>query len=140
MFRFVRTEIPIVFVSLLALAAPIAAVDWSTHADADTVVVITNDEDGSVRETTIWLLVLDGEGYIRTGNTTWAQNLERGSRLSLRIGEETLELGFSRVEDEALFERIEVGFREKYGFSDRLVGLMPGAGTRAYKLIPKAGA
>ena len=53
----------------------------------------------------------------------------------MRIGDETLDLGFSRVEDEALFERIQAGFREKYGFSDRLVGLMPGAGTRAYKLI-----
>jgi hypothetical protein len=125
--------------SLLIAISPAGAADWESHADVDTVVVVTTDEDGETRETTIWLLVLDGEAYIRTGDTSWARNLERGSSLTLQVASESIATGFARVEDEALFERIEQGFREKYGWSDRMVGWMPGTGTRAYRLVAPEG-
>lgn len=130
----------LIFLALLLLAAPVAAVDWTEHANEDTVVVVTQDEDGSTRETTVWLLVLEGEAYLRTGDSSWGRNLDRGSPLSLRVANESYAVGFSPVEDEALFERICQGFRDKYGFSDWLVDLVPGMGTRAFRLTSPAGA
>ena len=64
--------------SLLALSAFAGEPpDWSAVADVDTVSVTTTNPDGSLRYTTVWLVVVDGRGYLRTGNTTWGENVDR---------------------------------------------------------------
>src|SRR5687768_15143125 len=53
---------------LLTLAGPAAAtdeVDWPRVADTDVVEIVTSDEDGALRETKVWIVVLDGHGYVR---------------------------------------------------------------------------
>jgi hypothetical protein len=106
---------------------PIAAfgqsVDWTERADVERLEVLTTDEDGEARETTIWLLVLDGNAYIRTSNTRWGRNALRDPEIALRIGDEEIPVRVELVSDEATRERIQQGFREKYGFMDRLTGL-----------------
>lgn len=116
--------------ALLLGALPRAAsadFDWRAHARDETVVVVSNDADGAPRERTIWLLVLDGRPYIRTGSTTtWGENVLRDPNISLRIGGEALALRAERVRDVALLERIRAAFREKYGFGDTLATLVRG--------------
>ncbi len=123
----------------LAGAARAEAADWNAMADADTVTIITTNEDGTPRETTIWLLVLDGQPYVRTGSTSWGANAERSPDVKLRVGEQEFSLTAVPVTDPALGDKLQQGFRDKYGWSDRMVGLMPGAGTKLFLLEPTEG-
>ena len=68
----------------LAGAAHGAPLDWTKYADTETIEVISTDEDGGSRLTTIWIVVLDGQAYIRTAGTTWGDNVEREGTLKLR--------------------------------------------------------
>jgi hypothetical protein len=91
------------------------------------VVVVSHDADGALRERTIWLLVLDGQPYIRTGSTTtWGENVLRDSNIALKLGSARVALRATRVTDSALLERIQAAFAEKYGFSDTLASLLRG--------------
>jgi hypothetical protein len=121
---------------LPALAAA-QAVDWSRYADVDTVEVLTRDADGEARVTTVWLLVQDGEAFLRTGSTTWGGNVERHPDIALRIGAEEVPVRAEFVRDPATRERVARGFREKYGFWDRLAGLVRFGDTKILRLTPR---
>ena len=126
----------------LGLVAPSAlgnAVDWKAASDVEEVEVLTTNEDGSPRETTIWLVVLDDQGYVRTSRrTTWGDNVERNPDIALRIEGAEHFLRASFVEDEALRERIVQAFREKYGWFDGFVNFMRGSTPRIMKLEPRS--
>ena len=123
---------------LLSAAAGAAAPDWNAVADVEEVEVLTTDEDGSPRETTIWLAVLEGQGYIRTTrSTTWGDNVERDPDIALRIGEEEHSLTAAFVEDAALRERIIQAFRDKYGWFDGLLNVIRGSNPRIMRLDPR---
>jgi len=114
-----------------------ADVDWRAHAGDDTVVVVSHDADGALRERTIWLLVLDGQPYIRTGSaTTWGENVLRDSNIALKLGGASVVLRAARVTDSALLERIQAAFAEKYGFSDTLASLLRGDPI-VFRLTPR---
>jgi hypothetical protein len=115
---------------LIGLAVPaFAGIDWNAHKDADTVVILNADEDGAQRETTIWLCVLNGQGYVRGGSGQWVANTLRNGDVTLRVGERELALRAARVTDAAEIERVTSAFREKYGFSDTLATLIRGEPT-----------
>jgi hypothetical protein len=118
--------VTLAMVVLGVFAAQAQLPDWSAVADTETVEVLTEDEDGSLRVTTVWLLVLDGEGYVRTGGTSWGANVVRSGNLTLRIDENEYPLGVEFEEDEDLRAQIEQGFRDKYGWSDGLIGWIRG--------------
>lgn len=124
---------------LLPLSSPALAEvpDWPSVAAVETVQVLTDDEDGSRRDTTVWLLVLDGQGYVRTGNTRWGANVQRDPQLELQVGESSYPLRAEFVEDAALRQRVEAGFREKYGFSDAVIGLFRGGEPLIMRLQPR---
>lgn len=107
------------------------------HADADTVVIVTRDEDGSPRETTIWLAVVDGRAFVRTGSSRWGGNAERDPRVELRVGERRFAALARPVEDPELRRRVEEAFRQKYGFTDWLIGLFRGDHPRIFELLPR---
>ena len=113
-------------------------VDWERHGDVGTVTVVTTTEEGELRETTVWLAVVEGQGYLRTGSTRWGRDVERSPKLGLRIGEESLALRAEFVEDDALRERVSAAFREKYGWKDALVGIFRGGRPKIMKLLPRS--
>ena len=127
----------LVFLTPLSGALGEEAIDWDSHAEEETVTVVTANEDGSARETTIWLAVLDGQGYIRTGGTRWGGNVERNQDITLRIGETELLLRVEFVTDEAQRDAVKAVFREKYGFSDWLIGPMRGSNPKIMRLLPR---
>jgi len=113
------------------------APDWSALADVRVVNVVTQDEDGDVRDTKVWLAVVDGQGYIRTGGTTWGDHVERDPQLVLRIEGREYPLRAEFVEDDALRERIVATFREKYGWTDGAMNIFRGSRPRIMRLLPR---
>lgn len=112
--------------------------DWNSVADVEEVRVLTTNQDGTPRETTIWLAVVDGRGYIRTsGWTRWGDNVERNPEIALRIGDTEYPLRASFVEDEALRAKIVATFREKYGRLDGFLGVFRGSKPRIMRLDPR---
>jgi len=127
-------------VALACLWAAVAAAEapeWESLREVVTVEVVTADEDGASRETTVWLVVVDGAGIVRTGGTSWGENVVRKPELVLRAGEASYELRVEFVEDDALRQRITDAFREKYGFSDRVTSWMRGSRPKMMRLHPK---
>ena len=63
------------------LAAPAVALEagfppWDKFADVDVIDIVTSDADGSVRETPLWFVMVDGAPYLRTSATRWLANIE----------------------------------------------------------------
>lgn len=114
----------------VALSLPAAAQsprpDWDALADVETVEVLTLDADGDLRETTVWLAVVDGQGFLRTGSTTWGENVVRDPEIGVRVDGVDYLLRADFIEDEGLRERVERAFREKYGWQDSFIGFFRG--------------
>jgi hypothetical protein len=123
--------------ALAASAASAAAPDWNAVANVDTVEIVTTDEDGSARETTIWLAVVDGQGYIRTSDTSWGGNLVRNPEMTLRVEESEYPLRVEFIEDDALRARVEQTFREKHGFSDSFIAFFRSERPKIMRLVPR---
>lgn len=110
-----------------ASAALAAEPDWEKLADVGQIEVITHDEDGDVRETTIWFVVVDGQGFIRGGNSNWIANIRRNpADVVLRIEEREYPLRAEFIENDELRERIVAAFRAKYGWFDGAVDFVRG--------------
>jgi hypothetical protein len=127
-------------ISLGLLVAPPAlaeAPDWSLLREVDRVEVVTTDEDGAARETTVWLAVLDGAGYVRTGTSRWGDNVVRSPELELRALGSDYPMRVEFVEDDGLRERVSQAFREKYGFSDWAVSWIRGSRPKIMHLHPR---
>ncbi len=129
------------FLLTLAVSLPVQAVVWERVADEQEITVVTANEDGSRRETTIWLVIVSDEGYIRTARTRWGANMERDPDVVLRIAGTEYPLKAGRITDDELFAQVQKRFREKYGFSDRFTGLFRSlmGGARIYRMIPRSG-
>jgi hypothetical protein len=126
-------------VGALLAAAPAGAGGLETAAAEDVVQVVTHDEDGSSRETKVWIVWVDGEAYLRTHGTRWGANLERDPQAVLRAAGTEQTVRVERVEDPARIDAVVAAFRTKYGFSDRLAGLVRFGARRIFHLVPRAG-
>lgn len=126
-------------VLLLALALPsvsrAAAPDWGLWADLQTVEVISTDEDGGSRLTTVWIVVLDRQAYLRTGGTRWGDNVEREGKLRLRGLSIEYPLRAEKVLSASEIESVQAAFAEKYGTSNWWSGLVRFGETRIFRLL-----
>ena len=123
---------------LLAVGAASASadVDWNAHKAADTVVIVTTDEGGAARDTTIWLCVSNGQGYVRGGSGQWVANSLHDGRVKLRVGDTELALTATKLTDAAEIGRVTTAYREKYGFGDTLATIVRGSPT-LFRLTPR---
>ena len=124
-----------------ALPGAARAVDFGALAEVDVPELVTHDADGSERVTKLWLVVVDGEGFVRTGETRWAENIARDPEVELHaIGEAHL-LRAAAVADVPLRERVNAAFRAKYGWQDRLLHLFGGDDdAKIFRLEPRVAA
>ncbi len=107
---------------LLSVSSASAQVDaWAPFADADVVEIITTDADLDLRETKIWIVVLDGSGFVRTNDSRWLANIRRGSDVAIRTGALELAVTATEVQDTELEDQIELAFKTKYGTMQRLM-------------------
>ena len=117
---------PLVCVGLLlalAGAAHAAELDWQRFQDEDVIEIITHDDDGALRETSIWIVSFDGHGYVRTNDSRWLANIRRGSSVALRLGEDEFPVTAREPNDAAIAARVEEGFKQKYGFTQRVMSV-----------------
>lgn len=126
----------LLFLAFLLAPAAAGATDWTRYADEETIEVVTRQDDGSERVTTIWIVVVDGAGYIRTGGTSWGDEAERDPNVGVLRGEEREEFRVDFVEDDGVRETVTAAFREKYGFFDALISPFRGGSPRIMQLQP----
>ena len=123
------------FVALFALTGSAGEPpDWSAIKDVDTVSVGTTNEDGTVRYTTVWLVVVGGRGYLRTGDTSWGANVDRNPNVTLVIGEQEFALRADLVEADDERALVTTAFNEKYGWSDSMISWFRGARPKIMRL------
>lgn len=123
------------FVALFALTAAAGEPpDWSAIKDVDTVSVGTTNADGSVRYTTVWLVVVGGRGYLRTGDTSWGANVDRNPNVTLVIGEQEFALRVDLVEADDERALVTTAFNEKYGWSDSMISWFRGDRPKIMRL------
>jgi hypothetical protein len=110
---------------LLVAAAPASAgaVDWSAANQHDVIELLTSDADGKPRATKVWIAELDGRGYVRTNDSRWYQNFVRDPEGAIRYGDAEFPIRAEVVTDEALRERVDAVFANKYPFSMWVAGL-----------------
>jgi hypothetical protein len=112
--------------------------DWEKLKGVERIEILTHDEDGDVRETTIWFVELDGQGFIRTGNSNWGQNIHRDPKdVVLRIEGREYPLQAEFIENDSLRQRIVAAFRAKYGWSDGAVQFMRGKRPNIMHMISR---
>jgi hypothetical protein len=118
--------------SLLLLASAAAAQDWNAESGVETIQVVTHDEDGAVRDTTVWLAVHQGHGYIRTGGTKWGANVKRNPDVQVKIGSDEYPLRAVPIPPEdPVYAAVSDVYRQKYGFPDKVMGLLRNLGGPA---------
>jgi len=123
---------------LLSPASRADAPDWSALADESVIEVLTHDADGDLRETKVWVGVVDGVGYVRTSDTRWRANIERDADVVVRIAEQEYPLRAELVSDTALRARVNEVFRAKYGLTDRILGWFGNEGGKyQLALLPR---
>lgn len=111
--------------------------DWSALADVQRVVVVTEEPDGSPRETTAWLAVSQGRGYLRTSGTHWGWNVERNRNVVVRTDDASWLLTVFFVADEDERARAIDAFRAKYGVWDVLMSPFRLGETAIMRLEPR---
>jgi len=102
-------------------AARAADLDWQRFQDTSVIEILTHDEGGALRETSVWIVPLAGHGYVRTNDSRWLANIRRGSPVALRVEGDEFAVSAREVDDAALKERVEEGFKQKYGFTQRVM-------------------
>jgi hypothetical protein len=130
-------------VAFLLAAQPSAAgttsgpVDWTRYAGETTIEVVSTDADGSRRETTVWMVVVEGRAFVRTGNTHWGDNVASRPDVLVRIGAEEIPVRAELVKDASVQRVVEEAFRTKYGWEDRLVSSVFRSVPRIFHLEPR---
>ena len=113
----------LVLLLTLAGAARAAGPDWQRAQEQSVVQILTHDEDGALRETSVWIVAFDGHGYLRTNDSRWLANIRRGSGVALRLGEQEFAVAAREPNDAALSARVEEQFKQKYGFMQRVMSV-----------------
>lgn len=120
--------------SLLAVATAAEVPDWNAVKDIETVSIATSNPDGTQRYTTIWLVIVEGRAYIRTGDTTWGANVARDPNVKLVIDDKEYSLRADFVEADDERALVDAAFNEKYGWTDSVMGWFRGARPKIMRL------
>ena len=82
--------------------------------------------------------MVDGQGFIRTGNSNWGENIQRNpSDVVLRIEDKEYPLRAEFIENDALRERVVAAFRAKYGWFDGAVKFVRGKRPNIMHMISR---
>ena len=129
----------IVAAACAGVVPPIAdtAIDWTAVAEERVPEIVTKESDGSERVTKLWLVVVEGQGLIRTGDTRWFRNIQRDPNVVFRIGGHAHRLRAELVTDAPLEERVNAAFREKYGWQDWIIHPFGEPDGYVMRLLPR---
>jgi hypothetical protein len=92
--------------------ATLAALHEAIEVDA-----VTQRADGSASRLPIWVVVVDGEAYVRSYRAergAWYQRALASGELGIGLADRTLEFAVERVADEGIDDQVSEAFRAKY--------------------------
>jgi hypothetical protein len=95
--------------------------DWSAIADVGVIEIVTTDEDGDARRTSVWFVLVDGVSYLRTNDSRWLSNIRRDPSVKIVIDGTEYAQRAEEVKDAELIERIEAASHEKYGLQNSFI-------------------
>lgn len=98
-----------------------APLEWERVADVDVIEVLTRDDDGDLRETKVWFVLIDGQSYLRTNRSRWLENIRRDPDVAVRIEGVEYPVRAEILDSEAWVERVDAASREKYGWQEALI-------------------
>jgi hypothetical protein len=117
-----RARAALVWVCLgLATAVRAEPFDWTPAQEDAVVEILTSDADGDLRETPVWIVVVDGAAFVRTGDSKWLANIRRGSLVRLRMRGDERAVEAREITDTAVAARIEQAFQAKYGLVQQVM-------------------
>jgi hypothetical protein len=125
---------------MLAVAAGdarAAEIDWTPFAEEEVVVILTVDPDGETRETSVWVVVVDDAAWVRTNDSRWLANIRRDPELRMRVREREYPLRAEESPDAAIRERVEAGFKQKYGWLQRMMSALRMREPTVLRLEPR---
>jgi hypothetical protein len=96
----------------------VAAVDAARLDAQDEIVMRTPRRDGSWSSRPIWVVVVDGEAYVRSYlgvRGAWYRRVRVDRRAEITVERETVPVGLEPVGDQGLEGRISDAYRAKYG-------------------------
>lgn len=108
---FAATQVYLAWKDYPAAAAPLTTEQIQSELIPT---IVTLDADGSRRVTQLWIVSVDGNAYLRTGNSQWYQNLQRDPDLTLRIAGAASSHRAEFINEPELEEQVQVAFRQKY--------------------------
>jgi hypothetical protein len=91
----------------------IQALDRNREVD-----IRTPRRDGSISSRPIWVVVVDGEAYVRSWKVergAWYRRVLKDGRATIHVAGRTLDVGLEPAEDAELNERVSEAFWAKYG-------------------------
>lgn len=111
----------------LVLLSPIAfvlAIVYAGSYSGEVIELATYDERGGAYETSLWIVDLYGDQWLRAGNpeATWLQRIKRHPEVHVTRYGMREEYEAEVVDDFA--DRINGGMREKYGWADELLAIL----------------
>ncbi|TFG94764.1 MAG: DUF2255 family protein [Myxococcales bacterium] len=101
-----------------------AEIDWTPLAEEDVVEILTVDPDGGPRETKVWVVVVGDAAYVRTNDSRWLANIRRDPLFRMRVRAREFALRAEETTERETIERVEAGFKAKYGFMQRVMSAL----------------
>ncbi len=113
------------------LAILILVATAETLSRGEVVTITTVAANGTMHDTPLWIVEIDGELYLRSGsrNAQWLARLDNESIVWIEIkGVRQRFNAVPRADDAHARERVNRAMAKKYGVADRLLGLFVDAG------------
>lgn len=92
---------------------------WKQLAAVAVIDIVTADEDGSVRKTPVWFVLVEGAPYLRTSDSRWLANIVRGSDIRVFIEGLEYQVGAQVMEAEGILPKVDAASLAKYGWQER---------------------
>lgn len=122
-----RRSLIIVAAVVGVLAVAVLLIGALSPSD-EVVTLVTQDAEGEMHETPLWVVDVEGVPWLRAGNpdAAWVEQLRDAPTVEVVRGDRTTHYEAEFVADAPTREHINELMNQKYGASDSLVGLFTG--------------
>ena len=106
---------------------------------AEVIEVVTRDTDGDRRQTKVWVVLVDGDAYLRTNGSVWLENLRRDPELLLFVEGSEFEAQAEEIPSDVILEKVDRASQKKYGWQESLIHPFRTKRPEILKLTPRSG-
>ena len=111
---------------VLGILLAVVAIGSAWVDEGEIVRLTTYDARAHPHETDLWIVDIDGRRYVRSDlpGADWLERLTANPEVELQRDSVTERMTARPVDDPALREAVAEAMAEKYGFLDRLTGVL----------------